>query len=370
MSIVTIPIHKFLGQPYKINVIIKDAGKNIGGTKIRVTWRLGWSQEVDVVHEITLLHSTFSGKKTIFENGKEIHSEGTSDLIDRGFEYSWKSISGLTSFKLIGSYGFMKERDYELFINNIEFSLLPQKGPEHKPIVSKPISIIDSTTNNNKIQINSTNNKIPIANQNNVKKSSPTSRPRTESFDPFSPSVSLSDPFTTNESNFDSFDTFQTKSKVETKQQQFDPYLANQMTSTIFTNFPKDNFNNFLPSSATSSKSEGYNLFQPTSPISNVTSLKISNNNAFKENNSISPNSITDNQFEKNKIPSSNPIKKITVNESISSMHNNNNKNLIDDTFSNLTLTSSVNYGNNIKPQLMKENSNPFLKEKQNNNLI
>jgi hypothetical protein len=320
MSVVTIPIHKFLGQPYKINVKIEDAGKKIGGTKKRIMWRLGWSQDANV-HEITLLHSTFSGKKTIFENGIEIHCEGTSDLVDRGFEHSWKGNSGLNTYKLIGSYGFMKERDYELYINNIEYSLLPLKGPEHAHIVPKPIPIINTNNiNNNKIQNNS-NNKIATSNQSNGKKTS-----RSESFDPFAPSISptsqfisnnsntnnsklkSSDPFSTNSSStspsFDSlegkklptsrsrsesFDPFapsisptsqfisnkmnsnstQSISNVETKQQ-IDPFSTSQLSSTsspaAFTNFPQDSFDNFFPtqpSSTTSTKYDGIDSFQP-----------------------------------------------------------------------------------------------------------
>ena len=67
-----------------------NTGKNVEGTKRKIKWRFCWDEDPDVEHEVLLIHSLVSGKKTIFENGKEITS--SSNLLATEFAHGWNAL--------------------------------------------------------------------------------------------------------------------------------------------------------------------------------------------------------------------------------------------------------------------------------------
>ena len=48
--------------PYQIYNETLNTGKNLGGTKTKVRWRFGWSNE-EGEHDIEFVHSKLSGKR-------------------------------------------------------------------------------------------------------------------------------------------------------------------------------------------------------------------------------------------------------------------------------------------------------------------
>ena len=48
--------------PYQIYNETLNTGKNLGGTKTKVRWRFGWSDE-EGEHDIEFVHSKLSGKR-------------------------------------------------------------------------------------------------------------------------------------------------------------------------------------------------------------------------------------------------------------------------------------------------------------------
>ena len=67
LSSVTQRTRPDFGKPYKIYTEIVNAGKNIAGTKLRVTWKFGWSDD-DSEHVVEFIYSTVSGKKQLVIN--------------------------------------------------------------------------------------------------------------------------------------------------------------------------------------------------------------------------------------------------------------------------------------------------------------
>ena len=51
-----------LGKPFQIYSEVSKAGKTLAGSKVRVSWRFGWT-DGEGEHEIVLVHSLVSGKK-------------------------------------------------------------------------------------------------------------------------------------------------------------------------------------------------------------------------------------------------------------------------------------------------------------------
>jgi len=86
-----------ISSTYQIDFTVKSSGKRISLTKRRVQWRFGFvnrlakkkgKASIDCrgeEHEITLIWSASSGKRTILFDGEEIHnSKGRNKM-----EYSW-----------------------------------------------------------------------------------------------------------------------------------------------------------------------------------------------------------------------------------------------------------------------------------------
>ena len=73
--------------PYRINF---QAGSSGGINKKRSIWRFAYLGE-NVEHEVNVVQSHLSGKRTLYENGQEVVSNTARSLLDREFVHEWLS---------------------------------------------------------------------------------------------------------------------------------------------------------------------------------------------------------------------------------------------------------------------------------------
>ena len=118
-----------LGKPYQIYTEIIDKGKNISGTKRKIKWQFGWSDS-DIDHEVTLVHSIVSGKKTIYENGVEITS--SQDVLATEFSYGWNALAGLHVYRVECFFPILGEYSYLFSIDGIRFNNFPRRRGERR----------------------------------------------------------------------------------------------------------------------------------------------------------------------------------------------------------------------------------------------
>ena len=117
------------GHPIQIYTEILDVGKSLSGSKKRIRWRFGWSESPEE-QEIELIHSVVSGKKTIIEDGNEIHSQ--TSLLEAKFNHAWHS-HGLYVFRVEAHMSMMEEAQYFLSIDGIRFMDWPRKDGPRRP---------------------------------------------------------------------------------------------------------------------------------------------------------------------------------------------------------------------------------------------
>ena len=190
-----------LGKPYQIYTEIIDKGKNISGTKRKIKWQFGWSDS-DIDHEVTLVHSIVSGKKTIYENGVEITS--SQDVLATEFSYGWNALAGLHVYRVECFFPILGEYSYLFSIDGIRFNNFPRRRGERRyPEKLGSDNKVDGfnvdtnivTTNNKKstgkIKNSNENNQstdgdtVKNTGKNKNKTSYNADRDRSSSFDPF-----------------------------------------------------------------------------------------------------------------------------------------------------------------------------------------
>jgi hypothetical protein len=150
---------------YQIDFTAKEIGKRIASSKRRISWRYGFPNQRaleqghtgmacrGLEHEVVLIWSVTSGKRTILEDNREVVYS-----LSRGakFEHSWTTREGMV-IKLI-AYDFIDNSptgfQYDLLIHgqsffkvNIvlalsQFSLFVYLSVQHHPLPSCPLITI------------------------------------------------------------------------------------------------------------------------------------------------------------------------------------------------------------------------------------
>lgn len=115
-----------LGTPYQVYTELISTGQNISGTKKRIKWRFGWSDD-ESEHEIELKHSFMSGKKTIYEDGIEITS--VSSVLASEFNHGWNSENCAHIFRIEATFGIASETLYNFSIDGVSYLDMPRSKP-------------------------------------------------------------------------------------------------------------------------------------------------------------------------------------------------------------------------------------------------
>ena len=112
------------GYPIQIYFEAVDVGKSLAGTKKRIKWRFGWTESPEE-QEVELVHSLVSGKKTVIEDGQEIHS--ATSVTSTTFSHAWHS-HGLYVFRVEVISSIMEDAQYMLTIDGVLFQNWQRKG--------------------------------------------------------------------------------------------------------------------------------------------------------------------------------------------------------------------------------------------------
>lgn len=112
------------GYPIQIYFEAVDVGKSLAGTKKRIKWRFGWTESPEE-QEVELVHSLVSGKKTVIEDGQEIHS--ATSVTSTTFSHAWHS-HGLYVFRVEVISSIMEDAQYMFTIDGVLFQNWQRKG--------------------------------------------------------------------------------------------------------------------------------------------------------------------------------------------------------------------------------------------------
>eukprot|EP00595_Chromulina_sp_UTEXLB2642_P003756 CAMPEP_0196765638 /NCGR_PEP_ID=MMETSP1095-20130614/10245_1 /TAXON_ID=96789 ORGANISM="Chromulina nebulosa, Strain UTEXLB2642" /NCGR_SAMPLE_ID=MMETSP1095 /ASSEMBLY_ACC=CAM_ASM_000446 /LENGTH=573 /DNA_ID=CAMNT_0042124015 /DNA_START=152 /DNA_END=1873 /DNA_ORIENTATION=+ len=183
------------GTPFQIYTELVNTGKNLHGTKKRVKWRFGWSDN-DIEFEVELLHSVVSGKKTILENGKEIFS--SSNILATEFSHAWNSEGCNHMFRIDANLGLTSEHTYMFSIDGVNFLDMPRKPltGTRKSLTNSRYSDISDDFATRRPSAGSVDHKSNLESKSTIKQSNHAESSNT--FDPFSSNNSgVIDPFNT-----------------------------------------------------------------------------------------------------------------------------------------------------------------------------
>ena len=112
------------GYPIQIYTEAVNVGKSLQGTKKRIKWRFGWTESPEE-QEVELVHSLVSGKKTIYEDGNEVHS--VTSVTSMTFNHAWHS-HGLYVYRIEMIASMLEEPVYIFSIDGVRFFDWKRKG--------------------------------------------------------------------------------------------------------------------------------------------------------------------------------------------------------------------------------------------------
>jgi len=112
------------GYPIQIYTEAVNVGKSLTGTKKRIKWRFGWTESPEE-QEVELVHSLVSGKKTIYEDGNEVHS--VTSVTSMTFNHAWHS-HGLYVYRIEMIASMLEEPVYIFSIDGVRFVDWKRKG--------------------------------------------------------------------------------------------------------------------------------------------------------------------------------------------------------------------------------------------------
>lgn len=186
-----------LGKPYQVYSEITKQGKTLSGSKVRVTWRFGWTDASsdNREHEIILVHSVISGKKTVTEDGRKVVEVAT--ILQSDFSHGWQSSNYVFRVE-IGTHAANDSGGYVFSIDGVRYADMLHKNDvkrylrdnqhadSHEPTTGRPtVAKATGTTGT----AGNNNNRAPFqspTDSNAVKKVPPiTINPAKKEFDPF-----------------------------------------------------------------------------------------------------------------------------------------------------------------------------------------
>ena len=129
-----------------------NTGKTFSGSKVRVAWRFGWSEGEDHrEHEVVLVHSLVSGKKTITEDGKMVVQVSH---MQRDFAHGWNSESYVFRVE-IGTPSAADSGGYVFSIDGVRFTDMLRKTDVARSVGAAKSSSSSSAGTNNRAQFQS-----------------------------------------------------------------------------------------------------------------------------------------------------------------------------------------------------------------------
>jgi hypothetical protein len=128
-----------LGEPYQLYTEVINTGKTVQGSKKKVRWLFGFT-ESDQEYEVVFIMSYVSGKKTVYEDGKEIVT--VSNMLNTDFTHGWSSHATQRMYRIEVNLNFSSDAVFIFSIDGVAFMDLPQK-PSRSSAARK------SSTNNN-----------------------------------------------------------------------------------------------------------------------------------------------------------------------------------------------------------------------------
>lgn len=249
--------------PYKIYHTVSDAGKNLGGTKKKLCWRFGWTDS-EYEHEIDLKHSLVTGKRTIYEDGREIIS--TQGIFSTEFSHGWESNKHIFRIEAITGLG---DHSYIFTIDGVKFEDFQDKPS------NLPKSDAMRPTENSRGDFNSPNPQSQTSANSTTTKSTPklnkvfSSNDNDNSFDPFT-----SDSNKQNTTTSVAFDPFVPSS---------DPFYAPKKDNDLFTSGSSKSGDLFKATAAAPNTGSTLDFFSdpPTSQQHTVPVTQKSQNDLF-----------------------------------------------------------------------------------------
>jgi hypothetical protein len=113
-----------LGEPFQIYTEVVNAGKTVQGTKKKVKWLFGFSNGNEE-HEVVLVLSILSGKKVIFEDGKEIVN--TTSMLNTDFGHGWSSLATRRLYRVEANLTMNGELAFIFSVDGVPYIDFPQK---------------------------------------------------------------------------------------------------------------------------------------------------------------------------------------------------------------------------------------------------
>jgi len=130
-----------LGEPYQLYTEVVNTGKTVQGTKKKVRWLFGFT-ESSQEYEVVFIMSYVSGKKTIYEDGKEIVS--VTNMLNTDFTHGWSSFATQRLYRIEVNLNFSSDPVFIFSIDGVAFIDFPQK-----PSRVNTRKITDISYNNN-----------------------------------------------------------------------------------------------------------------------------------------------------------------------------------------------------------------------------
>eukprot|EP01031_Cornospumella_fuschlensis_P033288 gene33288-40271_t len=116
---------KDLGDPFAIYTEVVNVGKTVESSKKKVKWLFGFSDSDDE-YEVVLVHSLVSGKKTLFEDGKEITS--STSVMSTDFSHGWSSLRTRRMYRVEIQLQLTQEHTYIFSVDGVPYTQMPDKA--------------------------------------------------------------------------------------------------------------------------------------------------------------------------------------------------------------------------------------------------
>ena len=274
------------------------------GSKKRIKWLFGFTNS-DQEHEVVLIHSLVSGKKTILENGVEIVT--VSNILAQDFSHGWQSQAGRRIYRVEANIGVASEHFYTFSVDGIRFLEMPYKASNNSRRLSavNKSSAVPSNNNNYASPPQRRASTGTITNNSAERRNlgSNDAPNNSSSFDPFESNESI-DPFASSPSSNNNNNS-NSKAIARTKSASPPVAVAVQIkpsaSASLFDNFDDDepapqtaevtaDFDPFVSSSTPIVDQSSFDPFA-TSPSSNSFTNN-NNNNSNNSNNNYTSNAV------------------------------------------------------------------------------
>lgn len=106
-----------LGTPYQLFHEIVSSGRNVAGSKTKVKWQYGWSNNI-VEHCVEFKVSFLTGNKRIYSDGVEVFSGGS--LLETEFDHTWPQDGHMMRIEC--SLGVTTDSEFKFLIDSVTYN--------------------------------------------------------------------------------------------------------------------------------------------------------------------------------------------------------------------------------------------------------